>query len=158
MLHKFTALILSCLMLVLATTSQVGLSFCLCEKTMFVGDCPCAPSSTKSSNDHQTNQCSSGCCTKEIKHLTTTQAADTPPCNNCIVSLDWKLDQCTPQLSLDFKTSPESQLNPTFLIGATETAPLPNTSLQAIEIRGSPPPLATSPTVPLYIRHSVFLI
>lgn len=156
MLHKFTALILACLMLVVTTTSQAGLSYCLCDQTIFLGDCPCTNTSTKSSSDPQTNQCTTchGCKKKAPPQNT----ADISPCDNCHFSLDWKLDQYLPQPSADFKTTPDSLLKSALHTSTTVKPLLPNTSLQAIEIRGSPPPFASTPTVPLYIRHSSFLI
>ncbi|MGJ8655785.1 MAG: hypothetical protein ACSHX6_04975 [Akkermansiaceae bacterium] len=155
MLHKFTALILSCLMLVLATTSQVGLNFCLCDKIMFLGDCPCELTTMEPSSD----QCTScnGCSNKSTPP-STLHTSDISPCDNCVVSLDWELDQCVPQPSVDFKTSPDSLLNALYFVANTTTSVTPNAFLQPVEIRGSPPELMACPSVPLYIRHSVFLI
>ena len=167
MLHKITAAILSCLMLVVATTSQLGLNYCLCEKIIFLGDCACAtPTSQQTkSPPNQASSSSCHCCPSTPEEPSSTSLTISPlpyaPCGPCIVPLDWQLDDCPPQAAPDFKTNADSYLANTTPPATSITSPTTGTHPNIMEIRGSPPHATTNntpPTVPLYIRHSVFLI
>ena len=149
MLHKFTATILSCLMLVVATTAQVGLNYCLCAQTVFAGDCPCALVAEEPVKDG-CDSCSN--CSEE------STSEESIPCDDCNVTIDWELDQCVPQTGSSLKVASSFSIDADCLVGEILLLEATDRFTDSVKARGSPPPCLTSPTVPLYVRHSVFLI
>lgn len=148
MIHKLTALILSCLMLVVSATSQVGLQFCLCEKTVFMGECPC----DETSEVQAVAECS--CC--ELHDDSTPEIP--VPCDDCVVTIELKFDAFVPQPASDFKISNELTMLPHQAFIKEDTYNLHNSEVMEIEVSGSPPPHLHCSSRPLYVRHSAFLI
>lgn len=133
-----------------ATTvmSQRGLSYCLCLEELFVGSCECAEPVSSTPTCHKDS-----CCDEEKAQ----SQVDAPSCiDDCVVSLFVDLADYS-----NFHKSEENQRTlPTLVfISATEATPVvvpaPAASHQT---RGPPPRLVIAPAVPLFIRHSVYLI
>lgn len=155
MVRKFTALVLFWLMTVVVATSQPGLSYCLCLKTVFVGGCECVElvreGTCSRSGDEGPCDCSS--------HDTAEIDEELPSlCQDCSLDLRLELDDF---VGVDSVRTPSHE--------GFELVPLPNEaeeinivfSLKSSihGIRGSPPPVAgLIPSVPLRVRYSVFLV
>jgi len=151
MIHQLTALILSCLMLVVSATSQVGLHFCQCEKTVFMGDCPC----DEIPKVDEVTPCS--CC--ESCESGDESVPETPnPCDDCDLTIDLEFDDCIPQLGNDYKIASEQLLTSFQSYSADESFSLQASEVTPLEIRGGPPPNLLRATTPLFLRHSEFLI
>jgi hypothetical protein len=152
--HKLTAFFLICLMGVASATSQAGLRYCLCLQTVFVGDCGCselvsAGSCTRASAD----SCGCSGCAKNEK-----AAAEMSLSKDCSVDLSLKLD--------DFISAKGKQLiSKSFSVRLGFVSPsntpdflVPARRISVHGTRGSPPPFLGVSSVPLFLRHSVFLI
>lgn len=157
MLRKLTALFLILLMTVASATSQVGLRYCFCLETVFVGDCECAElfstgDSTRASAESSDACDCSGCAQNEKK------VAEISLCNDCSVDVPLQTD--------DFASARGEQiLSKSFplvlgFISPSNTAdflaPARRSSVHGT--RGSPTPFVAVSAVPLFIRHSVFLV
>jgi len=137
-------------MLVVSATSQVGLQLCLCEKTVFMDDCPCAEYLVVD----KTSTCSS-CDSCSRSEGSVAKASE--PCGDCNLTIEIEFDDCVPQVSPDFKiTNDYSLLAYQGVMAHQVLLPL-SPEMTCLDVRGSPPQLQTTAT-PLYIRHSVFLI
>ncbi len=156
-----TAAILACLMLVVTTASHLGLSYCLCQDTVFLGECSC-PAEVLPDNTALTPCCSSKKCSGDTDIVEkSTSEIQVTPCTNCNIKLQWELDHCSIHSLTAFKTKSNSKLelkkhSANFSLAAIFKTP----SLKIITTRGSPLDLTSAPhsPVPHYIRHSVFLI
>ncbi len=148
MIHQLTALILSCLMLVVSATSQVGLHFCQCEKTVFMGDCPC--------DEIPEKEVASACSCCESDDVTEREIPN--PCDDCDLIIELELDDCVTQWGSDYKVSSEHSLIPVQAFIAQGGIGLQSGEVNLLEIRGGPPPSLLSCSSPLYLRYSVFLI
>ncbi len=148
MIQQLTALILSCLMLVVSATSQVGLRFCLCEKTMFMSECPCeeAPNVDVASSC----SCSESC----DDPVTETEY----PCDDCDLTIVLEFDECVPQWGSDFKVSSEILDLPFQSFVLSEILSPKANEILLLEVSRGPPPGLLRASTPLYLRHSVFLI
>jgi hypothetical protein len=154
MYRKLTALFLICLMAVASATSQAGLRYCLCLHTVFVGDCGCSELvSVGNCPRASADSCGcSGCSQNEEV------AAEISLCNDCSVDLSLKLDDYT---SAEGKQliSKSSFASLGFVSPSNATGFLvPARRISVHGTRGSPPPFLAVSSVPLFVRHSVFLI
>ena len=156
MLRKFTATALFCLMMVITATSQTGLRYCLCLQTVFVGDCDCEdliPSDSCAKVSPKT----SCCCACEEQDLCEEHTAEISLCDDCSVDLTLQLDDFTTAVSLKIEgklsAATPSFTSPPFQIEIPTSISHRSTN----RTRGPPAYLVVSP-VPLFIRHSVFLV
>lgn len=159
MLHKVTALILSCFILVVAATSGVGLRFCLCEKTFFTGDCPCAQfeQSASSVPSNPSSDCCDCCAVGNTAENSGLVVNVTLPCDDCVVDLDLGLDQCVPQSGLDFKLAGDGGVTLVYAAKNIRSDEILLDSLNPAD-RAIPPPYLVAFSVPVYLRNQVILI
>lgn len=156
MVRKLTALFLFSLMMVATATSQAGLRYCLCLETLFVGECECSelvsagdcPRTFTKAGD--SCECS-GC---EISEEPT---AETSLRNDCLIDLTFQMGDFSGAAGGDgIGKSASVDLGVIFSSYSTEfSAPARCSSSNGT--RGPPPCRVVSP-VPLFIRHSVFLV
>lgn len=157
MLRKLTALFLILLMTVASATSQAGLRYCFCLETVFVGDCECAELFSTGDSTGASAESSDACdcsgCAQNEKTV-----AEISSCNDCSVDVPPQPD--------DFASARGEQIPsksfPLFLgfISPSNTADFtaPARRISVHETRGSPTPFIAATAVPLFIRHSVFLV
>lgn len=158
-----TAAILACLMLVVTTTSHLGVGYCLCQDTVFLGECGCKIEATILENILAPCSCcsSKSCSSNTIAVKKSTTEIQAAPCTNCNVKLCWEIDRCPLHSLTEFK--PKSnlslELEDTSKNYALASIPVVPT-LKKINTRGSPPDLTSAPAspVPLFITHSTYLI
>ena len=148
MIHQFTALILSCLMLVVSATSQVGLRFCLCEQKIFFGECPCDIVSP--ADEVATHSCCESC-----NDVVTTSEV---PCDDCDLTISIDFDKCVPHCIANFRVSSEVSDLPFQSYESCEIAFPKSSDSILLEISRGPPVGVFSILTPLYLEHSVFLI
>ncbi|MFT6861609.1 MAG: hypothetical protein ACJAVK_000161 [Akkermansiaceae bacterium] len=156
MLRKFTASVLICLMMAVTATSQTGLRYCLCFQTIFVGDCDCEkqiPSDRCAGVSPETSCC---CACSEEDHPEE-EVAEISLCNNCTVNLTLQLDHFTTAVHSEImgKLSPATSSFPSPLYQIEIPTSIRHCS--TYRTRG-PPPYTVVSLVPLFIRHSVFLV
>lgn len=154
MFQKFCAVLLFLLMVVAVATTQRGLRYCLCLDELFVGGCECA-SLVDSSTCPNALSCDSGsCCSGESKEDGSEYSENL---STCFIDLYW-------DFGLYSGTSSET---PNFrsLIGSADpsffTEPFqlnPQSRQVSNGVRGPPDPPAVDCSVPIFIRHSVFLV
>ena len=156
-----TAAILTCLMLVVSTTSYLGLSYCLCQNEIFLGDCVCETEIIETS----TSCCSSKSCSSHISHTIVAMDSNINHqakilCPDCFIKINWDLGHCILPNLTEFQSTSQIELDGGFTLQDTKTISA-HTSLRIINTRGSPygttspPPPASEP---LYKRLSVYLI
>lgn len=142
MLRKITALVLVTLIVMTSFMSELGLRYCLCLDKVFVGQCECldvtVPDNCSSFNetpDACTPSCSHGC-----SEATSTE--------DCIVDLAFNLDNCVPSdIAYQY-----------IALNSRTTIPTPTYRRPPNGTRGSPPTLLVVSSVPIYVRHLVFLV
>ena len=154
MLQKLTATLLLFLMMAASATSQAGVKYCLCFQCVFVDTCPCVQISH---SDYDSEDQYEHCCSDCGNHQRET-STKTFQCLDCVVDLSIKMGNCTTPSSED----PSSKKSPSNSPISQSPDPEGNQSLlvdnRAHEARGSPPyQLAVRP-LPLFIRHSTFLV
>lgn len=144
MIRKLTGLFLLCVMTTVLALEHPALKYCLCEEEFLIDDCVC-PAELVVNVDT--------CCGEQAAPECKTHGVT----DDCIVSLEMDLGDFV-HLS-EFKLSERSDyevfipvLNfaEDFMLSEWLLADLP-------DIRGSPEPPPPS-VVPLYVRHSVYLI
>ena len=157
MFRKITALFLAMLMLVVATTAQVGLQYCLCEKTLFLAHCPCETVSQNAQQGVQQNDCDCCDCCSSDESLATSNIA-LLPCDNCTVNLKLDLGHYVYHSGLDYKLTDQDDLGNSLLRADQHNTTELTFKSSPVEIRGSPPPSELQPNIPIYQRYGVFLI
>lgn len=139
-------------MMVATATSQVGLRYCLCFHTVSAGDCECeelveagiCPLGNEKSPDLELGQ--------EKKNSSLLSFDD--PCSSALsAALGYFLILENPQISGKNSAHSFALISPSYQDGP----PSPKFNSSVNGTRGSPPYLAIS-SVPLFLRHSVFLI
>lgn len=154
MVHQLTAAVLLALMTLVTATSQQGLNYCVCLEEVLVGSCECPV---------ETQDTTEPCCS-HLDHSETCDDQDsagnhTLKCGSrdCLVSLYFETDDFQNSIQ-ELRVSPEnsgdissSQSDHSFALSAVFPC-------KANEKRGPPgrEPFPTS--VPLFVRHSVFLL
>ncbi|MGJ8677065.1 MAG: hypothetical protein ACSHX0_06085 [Akkermansiaceae bacterium] len=155
MLRKVTASVLLLLMTMVVATSQPGLHYCLCLKTIFFNSCECV-------DLIETGDCSQIKGTDELSF----------PChtsNDREEAFKISLDNCSLDLVLNLDDFIESNFDgvvkgkvgvdsPIPLLFVEEANFIPSLRSRIHGIRGSPPHLVESSSVPLRVRYSVFLV
>jgi hypothetical protein len=154
MFQKFCAVLLFLLMVVAVATTQRGLRYCLCLDELFVGGCECA-SLVDSSTCPNALSCDSGsCCSSESKEDGSEYSENL---STCFIDLYWDLGQYSGASSETPKTS--SSIGSVGLSFFAEPFQLDPQSRQVSNgVRGPPDPPAVDYSVPIFIRHSVFLV
>lgn len=154
MFRKFGAVFLFLLMVVAVATAQRGLRYCLCLDELFVGGCECASLVDSSVCPNSCSCDPEDCCSDESKEDGFEFSENSP---TCFIDLFWDLGQYsgasseTPNLS-----SSIGSVGPSFF---TEPFQLNLQSRQVSNgVRGPPDPPAVDYSVPIFIRHSVFLV
>lgn len=152
MIRKLTATVLFCLMMVATATSQAGLRYCLCFHTVSAGDCECeelveagiCPLGNEKSPDLGLGQ--------EKKDSSLLSYED--PCSSALSAvLGEYLQLQNPQILAKNSAPTLTYISS----GYQDDLPSPKLNSSVNGTRGSPPYLAIS-SVPLFLRHSVFLI
>lgn len=144
MLKKIIALALLCLMIAVTAFSQTNLSYCLCARAIVLNQCPCT----------ETPEFSKYSSKIEKAH---TEARFTN-CGSCMVDLSVQLDSyisaaTTDQTSKAVQSDLETHSQNTELTFVSSKPPISDQ-----DTRGSPAPLQYPSAVPLFLRHSVFLV
>lgn len=162
MFRKLTAVIQLMLMLVVVATSQPSLSYCLCAHEFHVGDCPCNQEVTGGNDELLTTSehstCSKGCCSQQSEKTETQPSFQPQPCNDCVVNLSIDVDDYTlgsvviNKGSCDHLDTPDCA-NAVDLLITNNTF---DTSIYGI--RGSPLSSLRAQSVPLFVRHSAYLL
>ena len=152
MARKLTATILFALMTLIVITSQHGVNYCTCLKEFSVGDCGCvenkATESCCSHSDH-----SESCSTENLSQASGSLCDS----SGCLISLFIE----TPDFLNSYQEFGAAGKNGN---GTSARIEDPNLTLSAFFLpsssgnRGPPRTVAFSESVPLFIRHSVFLI
>ena len=154
MLLKLTATLLLFLMMAASATSQAGVKYCLCFHSVFVDACPCVQISH---SDHDCEDQDEHCCSDCGNHQQETPTK-TFQCLDCIVDLSIKIGDCTTP-SIEDPSSKKSPSNSPISESpdpeGNQSSPVDN---RAHEARGSPPPQLAVRPLPLFIRHSTFLV
>jgi len=150
MVRKITAITLLLLMTATTVMSQRGLRYCLCLDELFVGECECAefvPS------DSFVDSCHSDACCSEGDVEDGIEIHAPKDCN-----VDLFLEVAEYSSPHEKKSKEETIFKPIFLplIEAITMAPIKLRSVNGP--RGPPPLLVTASSVPLFLRHSVFLV
>lgn len=155
MVRKLTATFLFFLMMV-ASATQAGLRYCLCLETIFVSDCECSElvsagdcsgASTKTSDSCECSRC------EQIGETT----AEASLCDDCSIDLRLQIDDYTGAAGAE-GTGKSASVD-VGVIFSSYSADIPATVRKG-SIYGTrgPPPYKVVPSVPLFIRHSVFLV
>lgn len=149
MVHKLTALIQLPLMAVVVATSQPGLNYCPCLEELCVGSCECSKEPSPNAS------CSTSCDSDSCSDIEIAEA-NIPECSSsdCLVSILFETE--------DFVNFVH-EVRPTGDDGG-QSSSFPSASdltLRTVSLcrqRGPPRTVAFPYSVPLFIRHSVFLI
>jgi len=160
MFRKFSAIIQFMLMLVVVATSQPSLSYCLCAHEVYVGGCPCGESLEIADEAILDHSSCSDCCDECLLEKTdpSLQQLEQPPCSNCIVVLSINVDDFTLG-SLDvFTTSALESISPQLVEVVAYHFDSQSFPPAIHGIRGSPPPVLTAYSVPIFVRNSAFLL
>jgi hypothetical protein len=145
MLRQLTGFFLLCVMTTVLALEHPALKYCLCEEEFLLSECVCPA-------EEEVMSCDTCCGEKEIPVCKTHGETD-----DCIVSLEMDLGDF---VHLGEVKTPERSDYELFVPVFKDVEVLSFSQLLAVElpeIRGSPDPPPPS-LVPLYIRHSVYLI
>lgn len=154
MLQKLTATLLLFLMMAASATSQAGVKYCLCFHSVFIDACPCVQISH---SDHDCEDKDEHCCSDCGNHQQET-STKTFQCLDCVVDLSIKIGNYTTPSSEDpssKKCPPNNPISQSPYSEGNQSSPVDN---RAHEARGSPPPQLAVRPLPLFIRHSTFLV
>jgi len=147
-------------MLVVATTAHVGLNFCLCENTFFSDSNHYFES--PSLEENEATQCCSSChsCTDTAANtlITEDSSIKTSHCKDCIVKFNWHFDPCVPSFLEELKTASDTEPKEASEYQTLEKSLASSLFNESIQIRGSPPMATPHSPIPVYQRHSVYLI
>jgi hypothetical protein len=154
MVHQLTAAVLLVLMTLVTATSQHGLNYCACLEEVLVGNCEC-PVETKEATE--------SCCS----HLDHSETCDDHgsggnhkfECDSrdCLVSLYFETDDFQNSIQ-EFRVSPEKSGDASSSLSDHSFALSAVTPCKANEKRGPPGTEPLPASVPLFARHSVFLL
>lgn len=153
MINKITAAFLLWVMTMTAAMSQPGLRFCLCLNEVFVGECECVDLISEGTcpiND----ACSSGSCSPDDD---SGQATAEMISLGCLIDLFVSLEDFAPTGSRDANEGSE-RTGDFSSLPATGKYLLPTTPPSLVYGSRGPPCDVIAPSVPLFIRHSVFLV
>ena len=156
MLRKVTASFLLCLMMVATATSQTGLAYCLCLKTIFVGDCHCEQVAPLNAPVEAPEEpCC--CCEESEQSPCEDEPAEVTACDDCMINLNLQLGEFTTPVEAKISEK-QSTATPSFEFPPS-VIEIPTT----IQLRSShrprgPPPDPVVSQVPLFLWHSVFLV
>lgn len=161
MFKKFAAVIQLTLMFVVVATSQPSLSYCLCADEFYLGDCVCHVNVTDA--DASSKGCSEGCCSHSTKEASdsnepTKLALHTQPCTNCLVDLSLSVDDFILASVESAKKNDTTLLTHGIIHSVNSLATKSTFSASIHAIRGSPPSIRNGHSVPLFVRHSAFLL
>jgi len=152
MLRKFTASVLLLLTMAVTATAQPGLNWCLCLHTVFVGECECEELALTGECSIQNTGASCDC-----NSVSTRESTELGPCDDCSIDLSFEIDDFLSGAFGEILSKPSNlDFHPSLPPHVADV--LASVSLsEANATRGPPPFLVVSP-VPLFIRHSVFLV
>lgn len=122
--------------------SQSGLRYCLCLEKVFAGECECLEMVVF-------DECSFS---KEELEPCAPSCAD-----DCSVKIS--TEDCTVDFIFDIDVSVPSDVDgQSLVLQSVINIPTPSYHRSTNEIRGSPPALLVVSSVPIYVRHLVFLV
>ena len=157
-----TTAILACIMLVVTLTSHLGLSYCLCQGKLILSDCICEhDTAIQSATGSHSGCCSSNGCSSNSFHTShSASPSEMFPCDDCDIEIDWSISHSilnfTSNHQLTSSDADQDQACDTYFTSLTPS------HLKIVNTRGSPPPPSIgshySTSVPIYKRHSAFLI
>lgn len=150
MFQKLTALLLFCLMTVASATAQAGPRYCLCFDTIYLGSCACE---LPSPDPEAPETCCHSCGEAAEKQTEDPDLAAFVP-HHCSVELALHLEQFTFAHPQDLSKK-SSDLDPAVVTPEHQAFKI-SSHRSPRQTRGPPPPLPA--TVPLFLRHSVFLV
>jgi len=154
MFQKFCAVLLFLLMVVAVATTQRGLRYCLCLDDLFVGGCECASLVDSSICPNSVSCDSEKCSCGEPKEDGSEYSENL---STCFMDLYWDFGQYSGASSEtpNFRSLIGS-VGPSFF---TEPFQLNPGSRQVSNgVRGPPDTPVVDYSVPIFIRHSVFLV
>lgn len=155
MSHKFTAACLLWMISMTTVMAQPGLRYCLCANEIYLGECRC-PGAGPLTPDPPSCSCECQECESSLP-----SASEEETCSllgGCSVDLFLALEE----YALPSHSEPRERDHP-----SSDLLPhLPPTSADPSKIfrdsdhdvRGPPPPVPSVGSVPLFLRHSVFLL
>lgn len=143
MIQKVTASVLLWLMTMVVAMGQPGLRYCTCLHEIFIGDCHCFEENEEA---------------LESLFFSTSQKFGDIASSDCIKELSLKVEHSSANISQEIRdNAKEPLLQP--LVVFSETHWFATSRRAAINItRGPPSAYLVDSTVPLYLRHLVFLV
>lgn len=147
MVQKITASLLIALMVLITMTRYQGVNYCLSQKDFFLFDCPASDSTSKVDSCEHCASCGDNIGEPKINKISALDCC-----------LELSLDSDNNWLEAENIRISEFKLNQPNLVWYDDmTLKLVNVH-SSFGARGPPSYLLQSPSVPLYIRHSIFLI
>lgn len=156
--RKLTALTFLAVMTLLITLKHPVLGYCFCLESYFTSDCVCQleknataePEKSDVSSDQTCSDCCASCDAK-----TSDDTPDKPsPCDDCTESLSIDVGSFVWDGSHEIPSDTESLLP--VPVYALDIIGIPAASAHSeIAARGDPPPILSSGSIPLYLRHAV---
>lgn len=155
MIQKLTASFLLWMMSMTVVMAQPGLRYCLCTHEIFLGQCKCPEPDVPTP---PATSCCSECSECQSSPVSTAEQKTCPLPGECIVELFFDLEDCSLPSPSDSEGISETSLkSPSYLLEAS-LVPSRNIRDAAHDVRGPPPPSHPTHSVPLFLRHLVFLL
>lgn len=155
MIRKLTAALLLWMMSMTVVMAQPGLRYCLCAHEIYLGECWCSkPDSTNPAPP--TCSCECGECESSQPPGSGHEACALS--RGCSLDLFLLLDEFSIPSPSDLSYKSENTLKPSAQLPRASLAPSLVVRDFDHDVRGPPPPLRIGPSMPLFLRHSAFLL
>jgi len=157
MFRKLSAIIQLTLMLVVVATSQSSLSYCLCAHEVYAGDCSCGETADNAvPRNSSCSDCDENC--PLTKTETVLVQLEQPPCTHCIIDLSIHVDDFILGALGGFSTSTQEVIAPQSVEAVAYQFDSQSFPIAVHGIRGSPTPILTAYSVPIFVKNSAFLL
>lgn len=155
MTRKFTAAFLLWMMSMTTIMAQPGLRYCLCADEIYLGDCRCPEPSSPAPNPPS---CSCECdeCGSSQPSASEHQVCAQP--GGCSVDLFLNLEKYSLPSPSDVREKADASPGSSPCLHPDSLTPSIIFRNSNHDVRGPPPPDPTANSVPLFLRHSVFLL
>lgn len=154
MIHKITASLLLTLIALVSTTMHQGVRFCKSQDEFFVIDCPCSGIGDNEAGEYKKCCDSSSCATTKSQSSQVTLNESKLP--DCVIELSWGVE--SDWLEAENIRLSEKKHQAAVIHWSEPIQLKPERFTLNHSARGPPSfPHITLP-VPIFIRHSVFLI
>jgi len=156
MVRKLTALVLLGLMMVVTATSQASVRYCLCLQTVFVSDCECHEPVSAGSCSRKNAEANGPCNCSEIDS-DDGKSTGISLSEDCVIDLTVAIGDYPN--SKEFAVSGKISSASLLVFSPSSKVDIP-TFVRNYSLTGTrgPPRLLMAPPVPLFLRHSVFLV